>query len=537
MLYESLDPTPIQIHGLAIAIHPRTVLRLSMHKLVGPNVMSTRPPLNGMLNAEHGLTNLGMCYYILFPFVRRKVLAIFAALAVLSHVVILSQVETQITPIDPLPDVKPPRLPPTSTRASTTSSVSEPSIQVLYDQMKDPKYLDFENGRSLRFPSVNERIKFYLSSWYLPPCPNNPEGFIQYNYPQNSESTLELRYFDQVTHHKNGSIMLDTAIDTDRLFHVRSNALLNCTLENEIETLKRIYCPELFKFLMPYRSSQFDEINGTIPLIAQVGDAPLSKNYFHVNLPHFKKTRLHIEKNALDNITNGTCQRGPRMKINNLIQPILWKIKFKRHFPRLHKIPKEDRPWGSKKNSAIFRGTFTGPNIDNVKSPDERCRLVPRCSMVRNSVNSSIIDAKFVRLENRVPEVVGGVTLKTKLTFRPEQLQHKGLIMPEGNDVSSGLKWALLSNSVVLAGPPTATSWAMEALLVPWVHYVPVRQDLTDVEEKMQWIIEHDEEAQYIAKRGSLWIKDLLFHSQSEPDNDAINREVLRRYAAHFRPR
>ena len=108
--------------------------------------------------------------------------------------------------------------------------------------------------------------------------------------------------------------------------------------------------------------------------------------------------------------------------------------------------------------------------------------------------------------------------------------------MPEGNDVSSGLKWALLSNSVPLTGPPTATSWAMEALLVPWIHYVPVKEDLSDVEEKVAWIVEHDEEAQYIAKRGSLWIQDLLFHKDSEKDNEAINREVLRRYASHFRP-
>jgi hypothetical protein len=48
-------------------------------------------------------------------------------------------------------------------------------------------------------------------------------------------------------------------------------------------------------------------------------------------------------------------------------------------------------------------------------------------------------------------------------------LEYKGIIMIEGNDVASGLKWALLSQSVVLMPPPKHTSWAMEELLEPWI--------------------------------------------------------------------
>jgi hypothetical protein len=39
----------------------------------------------------------------------------------------------------------------------------------------------------------------------------------------------------------------------------------------------------------------------------------------------------------------------------------------------------------------------------------------------------------------------------------------------EGNGVASGLKWALLSQSVVLMPPPKHTSWDMEKLLEPLV--------------------------------------------------------------------
>jgi len=42
-----------------------------------------------------------------------------------------------------------------------------------------------------------------------------------------------------------------------------------------------------------------------------------------------------------------------------------------------------------------------------------------------------------------------------------------------GNDVASGLKWMLASNSVVFMPPPRVETWAMESLLqVFWCHMV-----------------------------------------------------------------
>lgn len=30
--------------------------------------------------------------------------------------------------------------------------------------------------------------------------------------------------------------------------------------------------------------------------------------------------------------------------------------------------------------------------------------------------------------------------------------------------------------------------------LKPWVHYIPLNKDISDIEEKLQWAIDHDEE-------------------------------------------
>jgi Glycosyl transferase family 90 len=80
----------------------------------------------------------------------------------------------------------------------------------------------------------------------------------------------------------------------------------------------------------------------------------------------------------------------------------------------------------------------------------------------------------------------------------------------------------------------TYTSWAMEELLEPWVHFVPINDSLSDVEEKVQWVIDHSDQAQAIAHAGKLWISDLVYHPHADDDDGAIMREIFLRYKQHF---
>lgn len=98
----------------------------------------------------------------------------------------------------------------------------------------------------------------------------------------------------------------------------------------------------------------------------------------------------------------------------------------------------------------------------------------------------------------------------------------------------TGLKWALLSNSVVLMPPPTFTSWIMEEWLEPWVHYVPLYRNLTDVEEKTQWVMSHSEEAQRIAQRATLFMYDMFFHPNAKAEEKMVETEIIRRYSQFF---
>ena len=113
-------------------------------------------------------------------------------------------------------------------------------------------------------------------------------------------------------------------------------------------------------------------------------------------------------------------------------------------------------------------------------------------------------------------------------------MRYKAILLLEGNDVASGLKWALLSQSVVLMPKPRHTSWCMEELLQPWIHYVPLKDDLSDVETQMQWILHHSDEAWQISQRGTLWMEDMIFHPDAAREERLIKEELVRRYLAHF---
>jgi hypothetical protein len=180
-----------------------------------------------------------------------------------------------------------------------------------------------------------------------------------------------------------------------------------------------------------------------------------------------------------------------------------------------------DTEWSLKKNKAVFRGAPSG-NGGN-------CMLSKRCRLVFEHENSTLVDAQLSGKRYWLDEKLTGHELTME-----KQLKYKAIVLVEGNDVATGLKWALLSNSVVMMHPPSQTSWAMEELLEPWVHYIPLNEDLSDVEEKMQWVLDNDDEAQLISKRGSLWIYDLVLHPDSADDDQRIQEKIIRRYRAHF---
>jgi hypothetical protein len=173
---------------------------------------------------------------------------------------------------------------------------------------------------------------------------------------------------------------------------------------------------------------------------------------------------------------------------------ILLNLNTPRHWCGLEEVNNYDIPFDKKDNKIIWRGASTGK--------DKRVKFVEK---FQNHPNKNI-DVKF---SNLCQNISNNNYILNKLSIK-EQLQSKFLISIEGNDVATNLKWILYSNSVVIMPKPTISSWIMEDKLIPGTHYVEIKSDYSDLEERYNWCLNNLEECKKIAENGKKYIQQFL---------------------------
>lgn len=204
--------------------------------------------------------------------------------------------------------------------------------------------------------------------------------------------------------------------------------------------------------------------------------------YFTPNEPTVVKSRMLTEDN-----TNSVV-----LKLDKL-----------RHFVFLNDVT----PFEKKQNKAIFRGKI------------RKSRL--RTKFLEKFFGHPMIDCGIVGKNEGFPEE----WMTEKKTIR-EHLSYKFIIALEGNDVASNLKWVMSSNSLAVMTRPTCETWFMEGKLVAGVHYVEVKEDFSDLEEKMNYYINHPEEAQKIIENAHNYIEQFKDNKRE----DLIQLMVMNKY-------
>jgi len=457
--------------------------------------------------------------------------------------------------------------------ATATAQQQEDVAVAIPSELPEIRALD--RPRAERFPTREERVQLYMSNWYLPPCEGYSEGRVSFyellpaaaaaGNPESDEEEWPAYHLQEAADIANHtSYTMETSIEPDTAFVLDRATLLDCAVRSgndprlkdrvQFRSNMYMYCLDVAQTFLPALDHvQWEverdnsETTTTVlpPAILQFGDLKHSHVYQLISLPHFKKFRIAASPEELERVTTITankneCYDRPRdlLKEDSVLQPIIWKLATRRHYGLVPQVIVKDRPWDQKKDMAVFRGQLTGSRdgFDKHRSPVENCLNLRRCRLVYNHANSTLVNARLTDTRGRLPDVLNGVTLTTSSVTMRHLLRYKGIVMLEGNDVASGLKWALLSDSVVLMPLPKHTSWVMEELLQPWVHYVPLNEEATDVERKMQWILDHQDVARRIAAAATLWMQDLVFHPDAADDDRWIQEEMVRRYSRHFVP-
>ena len=343
----------------------------------------------------------------------------------------------------------------------------------------------FPRDRSKRFPSVDKRVQYYMGKWFNKTISMHGKEFERATFVQR-KTTREYGPYSA------------TLVN---LYNLNKTKLINC-FQNKKEL--RVFSP----YCRDYIDIAILHGDGSANVIHIIGDGlPFLPDELR-RYPLFAKVR--------QNCVHETCKKN---KIESIIVP----LNRKRHLGVASLVPENDIAWDEKIGKAVWRGKF-GKIHDSIKDTNDM-----KFALVSRYVNSTIVDAKFSKHTKGAPPSMIGSYMDMK-----EQLHYKYIISIEGNDVSSGLKWMLFSNSVVLMAKPKWESWAMESMLEEYVHYLPIERDMSNVEKVINWAEEHPEQTRLIAERSTLFIYDLLFHFKAYSDEQEIMISIMERFENNF---
>lgn len=152
---------------------------------------------------------------------------------------------------------------------------------------------------------------------------------------------------------------------------------------------------------------------------------------------------------------------------------VLFNLDKVRHFRFIN----DSTDFEKKENIAIFRGN---------------CYKQHRQDFIYKHYLTPLTDIGDTR-----KELNGKFGYKPRMSIK-KQLQKKFIISIEGNDVATNLKWITNSNSLCFMKKPLVESWFMEGDLKPNVHYVELKDDYSDLEERIHYFIDNTEEAKFI---------------------------------------
>lgn len=173
-------------------------------------------------------------------------------------------------------------------------------------------------------------------------------------------------------------------------------------------------------------------------------------------------------------------------------------------------------PWAMRKPIAFWRGNTTGMRMG------EHWRGLPRlqlCELANKVNNQNLFDvgvSSFAQTSKKEAKEIQALGYARGFVPMSSSSRYKYQIDIDGNSNAwSALFQKLLSGSTVLkvASPGNFRQWYYDEL-IPWVNYVPVKSDMSDLVEKIHWLIEHDDEAMQIGVNGRKLASKLTYDEE-----------------------
>jgi hypothetical protein len=92
-------------------------------------------------------------------------------------------------------------------------------------------------------------------------------------------------------------------------------------------------------------------------------------------------------------------------------------------------------------------------------------------------------------------------------------LKYRFQVDIDGNSSSWGFLPKLKMGSCVLKVMSDWHQWYYHGLR-PWEHYIPIKNDLSDLEERVAWCLDNDDGAREIAANGMKYANEIVFGTE-----------------------
>ena len=112
-----------------------------------------------------------------------------------------------------------------------------------------------------------------------------------------------------------------------------------------------------------------------------------------------------------------------------------------------------------------------------------------------------------------------------------EQLKYKFIFCIEGADTATNIKWVMSSNSVCVMPQPKYETWFMEGKLKPNYHYICIKDDFSDAENKIKFFINHPNQTKKIITNANDFVKQF----KDQKKEKLISLLVLEKYFSYAR--
>lgn len=239
--------------------------------------------------------------------------------------------------------------------------------------------------------------------------------------------------------------------------------------------------------------------------------------YYHLWDSHEKPLVSNNFTNYTPILSMSSCKDFSDILIPTYDDWIRIQSKENKYFPRSSQEYNHtfDIKWDDKKAIAVFRGSSTGAGV--TIETNQRLNLA---YIGINIKNKKYLDVGITKWSIRPKKIINESFLQTidiknlpfklinKLTPK-QQSKYKYIIHVDGHVSALRLSYELSMNCVILIVKSKWKMWFSD-FLIPYKHYIPIKEDLSDIIDIIKWCQNNDNECKKIAKNAKEFYNQYL---------------------------